>query len=313
MSTPSSWPLPPGSIRFVVPRPVVQQMAHHPLSMGLYPQGIGYYRKAAGHHMERPVHDDHLLIYCLEGSAVVGTGNKESLVHGESKGNSAGKVIRAGDFLILPRGTPHWYQANPQTPWTIYWAHFDGAEADEFVRHLAPEQGAAPMIHFSLGSSARVVGDFETLLEIRQATYHLNAFINAANQLRGILTHIALLKPLARHQDTGGRFDLERVHSLMLESVHGQLDLLSLANAVNLSKFHFIKKYKEVTGTTPIDHFIRLKIERACHLLDVTHQSVGQVAMDCGYQDAYYFSRAFKKVMGVSPREYRKLRTGAYA
>jgi AraC-like DNA-binding protein len=81
---------------------------------------------------------------------------------------------------------------------------------------------------------------------------------------------------------------------------------------VNLSRFHFIKKYKALTGTTPINHFIHLKIERACHLLDVTSKGVNEVAWALGYEDAYYFSRIFKKTMGISPSQYRRIRVGDF-
>jgi AraC-like DNA-binding protein len=77
-----------------------------------------------------------------------------------------------------------------------------------------------------------------------------------------------------------------------------------------LSKYHFIKKYKALTGTTPINHFIQLKIERACHLLDVTNKGIKEIAWAVGYEDAYYFSRIFRKVMGISPSQYRAIRLG---
>jgi YesN/AraC family two-component response regulator len=51
-----------------------------------------------------------------------------------------------------------------------------------------------------------------------------------------------------------------------------------------------------------------MKIQRACYLLDSTGQSVKQVAASVGYDDAYYFSRLFKKTIGVAPNEYRKHR-----
>src|SRR5690554_4060473 len=126
MSTPSSWPLPPESIRFVLPRQMVSKLATHPLSEQLYPLGIGYYQLARGHEMRREQHDDFLLIYCLEGSGRVeyGTDRKR-------------RIIRAGDLLVLPRGTPHHYWTDQRDPWSIYWIHFDGALSQEFVEQLA--------------------------------------------------------------------------------------------------------------------------------------------------------------------------------
>lgn len=299
MSTPSSWPLPPESIRFVIPRRVVAELAQHPLSSGLYPLGMGYYRQAQGHHMERDTHDDNLLIYCLDGEGDLWV--KETHYR-----------VKPGDILLIPKGITHAYKALRENPWTIYWVHFHGHHAAEFIRHLALPRAEQPNLVMPIGIHSRLVSDFEALLEARESTYNINAYICAANQLRQILTHIALLQPLARHRQSGEGLDIERVHSLMQARIHEQLDLDTLAETVNLSKYHFVKKYKEITGTTPINHFIQLKIERACHLLDTTNNHVNEIAFAVGYEDAYYFSRIFKKLMGVSPSQYRKMRTGAY-
>ncbi|GGB91677.1 MmsAB operon regulatory protein [Marinobacterium zhoushanense] len=300
MSNPSNWPLPPESIRFVVPRRIVQQLADHPLSRGLYPLGIGYYHQASGHHMERVEHDDYLLIYCLEGAGLLQVEGLKYSVH-------------AGDLVLLPKGVSHSYRALKSRPWTIYWAHFHGDDADAFYAHLSEPRQSAPILLTPLGLQSRLASDFEALLELRESTYNLSAYLCAANQLRQILTHIALLQPLARNRQKGDSLDLERVHSLMQAHVHEHLALDTLADSVNLSKYHFVKRYKELTGTTPINHFIQLKIERACHLLDTTSNSINEIAFAVGYEDAYYFSRIFKKIMGVSPSQYRNLRTGAYA
>lgn len=299
MSTPSSWPLPPESIRFVIPHRVISELAKHPLSSGLYPLGIGYYRQASGHQMERDSHDDNLLIYCLDGE-------------GELEVEGQKHRVRPGDILLIPRGIQHAYKARPSNPWTIYWTHFHGHHAADFIQHIAARKTGQNQLIIPIGIHSRLASDFEALLEARESTYNINAYICAANQLRQILTHIALLQPLARHKQSGEGLDIERIHSLMQARIHEQLDLDTLAETVNLSKYHFVKKYKEITGTTPINHFIQLKIERACHLLDTTNNHVNEIAFSVGYEDAYYFSRIFKKLMGVSPSQYRKMRTGAY-
>jgi AraC-like DNA-binding protein len=299
MSNPSSWPLPPESIRFVIPRRVITELAQHPLSQGLYPLGMGYYRQASGHQMARTIHDDNLLIYCLDGE-------------GEINVNDYNFRIKTGDILLIPKGIPHTYKARKKNPWTIYWVHFHGHHAPDFVEHLSQREASNRKFVIPIGIHSRLASDFEALLEARESTYNLNAYICAANQLRQILSHIALLQPLARQKQARGGLDIEKIHSLMQARVHEQLDLDTLTETVNLSKYHFVKKYKEVTGTTPINHFIQLKIERACHLLDTTVNGINEVAFAVGYEDAYYFSRIFKKLMGVSPSQYRKMRTGAY-
>ncbi|MGB2131257.1 MAG: AraC family ligand binding domain-containing protein [Marinobacterium sp.] len=265
------------------------------MSEQLYPLGVGYYQLARGHQMQREQHDDYLLIYCLEGSG--------RLEFGE---DNKRRIIRPGDLIVLPRHIPHHYWTDQKDPWSIYWIHFDGSLADSFLEQLDTDTGA-PVL--SLGIHSRLVADFEALLDARQARHHLASYLHSANQLRQLLTHIALLRPIARQQQEES-LDLEKVHSLMQTRLHEQLDVDTLASAVSLSKYHFIKKYKTLTGTTPINHFIQLKIERACHLLDVTNKGIKEIAWAVGYEDAYYFSRIFRKMMGISPSRYRAMRLG---
>lgn len=293
MSKPSSWPLPPDSARYVVPRSLVDLLRQHPLSRDLYPLGIGHYVQALGHAMERETHDDYLMIYCTEG--------RGSLTVGPRQG-----FLKAGQLLLLPRGLAHAYCADDADPWTIYWVHFEGPGAADFFRNL-PVDPDYPVV--SVGQNAKLVADFDTLLQVRQSGYQLRPYLHAANQLRQILSYLALLR------GDGGRrggFDLERVHSYMQAHIHEPLSLDHLAEQLSLSKYHFAKRYKEATGTSAINHFINLKIERACQLLDIGHQSVSEISYALGYDDAYYFSRIFKKVMGLSPTEYRKMRLGSW-
>ncbi len=298
MSRPSDWPLAPQSTRFVIPQRTIEQLAEHPLSKGLYPLGIGYYQRAEGHRMERKEHDDHLLIYCLEGGGMVTTEGRRNRV-------------KPGDMLLIPKGTAHAYTTYTKNPWTIYWIHFDGEDSTAFVQHIQQQRrGDRTGTVFSLGVHARLASEMGALLDSRQASYNLNAFIHCANHLRQILSHIAQLMPLARHQQSADSLDLEAVHSMMQSRIHEQLDLETLADTVNLSKYHFVKRYKELTGTTPINHFIHLKIERACYLLDLSQKNISEIAFALGYEDAYYFSRIFKKTMGISPSQYRQMRDG---
>ncbi|QLE98389.1 AraC family transcriptional regulator [Neptunomonas phycophila] len=295
MSQPSDWPLPPDSSRFVVPRKMVSLLSQHPLAKDLYPLGLGYYKQALNHTMSRNKHDDYLMIYCLDGE-------------GKLTINNQTHTVKAGDIICLPKGVAHAYKASETTPWTIYWVHFSGDKSEDFIDYLAINSNNYV---FPLGIHSRLTSDFESLLECRQYSYNINAFVHTASLLRQILTHIAQLQPLAKQQ-AAHNFDLERVHSLMQARIHEQLELEALAETVSLSKFHFIKKYKELTGTTPINHFIHLKVERACHLLDVTTKSINEISFAVGYEDAYYFSRIFKKIMGISPSQYRRMRMGTF-
>ncbi|RME70993.1 MAG: AraC family transcriptional regulator, partial [Verrucomicrobia bacterium] len=56
----------------------------------------------------------------------------------------------------------------------------------------------------------------------------------------------------------------------------------------------------------PLDYFNRLKVQRACELLATTTLSIAEIAEQLGFDDPYYFSRLFRKIMGMAPRVYRR-------
>jgi AraC-like DNA-binding protein len=93
----------------------------------------------------------------------------------------------------------------------------------------------------------------------------------------------------------------------MLRHQDQPLQVSKLASVSNISPSHYFAVFKRVTGFAPIDFFIRLRMQRACELLESTTLCVKEVAGSLGYDDPFYFSRVFKSVNGMAPTDYRKL------
>jgi len=291
MSRPSSWPIPNDSVRYLLPRPVISDLKENPLSKQLYPVAMGFYKKAQGHSMFREKHDDYLLIYCVNGEGLLKLNNKSI-------------KISSGDLVVLPKSIAHEYAAKKKTPWSIYWVHLDGTLATNYITQIS-KQGDANIL--PIGLHSRLITDFEALLDTRLSSFLLESHLHSCSLLSQIITYIALLYKQTQHK-VDKSLNLEAVKSLMLTHIHQQLDIDTLASTANLSKFHFIKRYKALTGRTPINDFIQMKIERACHLLDISDKSIATIGLELGYEDAYYFSRVFNKIMGISPTQYRSMR-----
>lgn len=96
--------------------------------------------------------------------------------------------------------------------------------------------------------------------------------------------------------------------NFMLENLGRKLRLDDLALAVDLSASHFSRLFQARTSHSPIDYFIQLKVQNACRLLDNYSWLISDVAREAGFEDQFYFSRVFHKVMGMSPANYRKRR-----
>jgi len=288
------WPLSRDAVRYLLPQHVIRELAKNPITSGSYLSAIGYYPKARGHKTSRSVHEDSLLIYCANGVGYFET-------------SSASGEVFPGEILLLPEGNaPHIYGADSRQPWTIYWCHFDGDCVDELARHMlySPRRPVIPV-----GLDPLLITYFTRILDSRRSSAGVAAFIHASCILRQLIAFVGR-QLLESRRGIRGDFDLQAIQGLMLENLDGRLELETLAKAVNLSKQHFICQYKRHTGIPPITHFIQLKIERACNLLDTTDRSIKQISEALGYQDALYFSRLFTKIIGMSPTQYRREHAG---
>ncbi|RLU01727.1 MAG: AraC family transcriptional regulator [Ketobacter sp.] len=290
MPVSSGWPLRPGAIRFFVPLFASVQLARHPLTESLYINGMGLYPNASGHTMSRQEHEDNLLMYCSEG-------------RGQVNANGTVSEVNPGDLILLPKGTSHDYQAAADHPWTLRWVHFAGAKALDYIANLGVADSVSVV---SVGQHPKIISDFDALFSVRETGYNMKALIHASQTLKQSLTYLAILIS-SQSQQARQPINLETIQTLMMANLSGELDLDALANAAHLSKYHFSKRYKALTGYSPIQHFIHLKMERACYLLDIGNQPISHVAAELGYEDPQYFSRLFKKVTGLSPRQYRHL------
>ena len=86
-----------------------------------------------------------------------------------------------------------------------------------------------------------------------------------------------------------------------------QIDLARLLQKSGYSEDYIRSCFKQFTGKTPNDFLTDIRIRHACFLIDVYRDelSLNRISGQCGYIDYVYFSKKFKSVMGISPREYR--------
>lgn len=84
------------------------------------------------------------------------------------------------------------------------------------------------------------------------------------------------------------------------------INLEDVSREVNISSYYLSRIFKESTGVNFIDYLTNLRVEKAKELLSSTNLSMKEVATKAGYADPNYFSKLFKKIVGVTPTEYRE-------
>jgi AraC-like DNA-binding protein len=91
---------------------------------------------------------------------------------------------------------------------------------------------------------------------------------------------------------------------------HAPLDLERMAEAAELSGFHFLRLFARVLGVTPHQYLVRSRLRRAARLLAEDSRAITDVAFDAGFNDLSNFVRTFHRAAGVSPRAFRQAAKG---
>ena len=108
-------------------------------------------------------------------------------------------------------------------------------------------------------------------------------------------------------QSTGKKYVVQQIMKYMEENYQEKISLEQIAANMYLSSFYIAKIFKSETGDTPINYLIRLRMEKAKEILEISpEEPIKEVAAAVGYSDAYHFSKLFKKHYGISPLYYKK-------
>lgn len=271
----------------VLPTESFQEYVEHPQVRRLYLTDVGYFPHARYHYRERKEGiEEYIFIFCMEGSGTIIVKDKKY-------------TLRENQAFCIPCFQGHSYYAHDEDPWSILWVHFKGEDTRYFpltkcqVRSFS-SQDTADRMHFL----------FVSLFQALDDHYTLGNFIYLSQTLSLILA-----EAYDREQ---GQSVLEQnkhvtdVVRYMYRHLEENLTLEQIGEEFSLSKSYLNAIFQKHTQHSPMDFFIHLKMKRSCRLLRTTDLPVYEVAQKMGYADPYYFSRIFRKIVGISPRQYRK-------
>ena len=142
-------------------------------------------------------------------------------------------------------------------------------------------------------------GEGADLLEIKGHMYFLASY----------LVRSFTVKTLGDNTYSGHVNKLNRVNKA-IKYMSGNYDkpitTRKLSELAHLSEGYFCQIFKEVTGKTAMEYLNHMRIEKAEKMLKKTEMTVTEVAYCCGFEDANYFSRTFKRIKGVNPGSVRR-------
>ncbi len=289
-----------GERAVVLPSPVIEEFKKSDLGSLLHITDIGFYPKASFHFRKRNKEEalQYILIYCIEGEGWFEIDHQVQ------------KVV-ANQIFILPKAKAHSYGSNSKNTWTIYWIHFDGEKAAFFSEGMDKPLQISPEKDSRLDDRFKLFEEIFTALKNGYSRNNLEFSITALFYFFGSLKYLSTYRASNNSNQQQLQRDVadEAIH-FMRENVRKRLTLKDMADFVGFSPSHFSVVFQNKTGYSPLNYFIHLKIQEACHYLDFSDMKINQISMMVGFEDPFYFSRIFTKIMGYSPSEYRKRKKG---
>lgn len=204
-------------------------------------------------------------------------------------------------LLLVPAGAGVSFGTLPgKETFTKYWMHFDVRLGETPLFDLI----SVPWL-LQVDDADFVQERFRAILEGENEKDSLSAVLRQQAAVMELLAWILDQHPLERHMDTSSQM-LETVLKFIHENAVEKISVEKLSRMAGVHPNHFIKVFHKQIGTTPRQYINKLRMERAKELLLQEECTIGEVASQVGFNDESYFSRAFKKYMGRTPREFRR-------
>lgn len=269
-----------------LPVEVFSEYAENSLVKRMYPTDVFFFPKADHHDMDREDGiEEYIYMYCTEGEGAIQVNEKQYL-------------LRENEAFCIPRFQKHCYRSDKGNPWSIFQIHFKGEDTPYF-----PLDDCKIVKFRSSYASNQMMYLFDQLFRVLNEKYTLGNFIYMSQILSVILTE-------TYHREKESKIVNQNKHvTSIVQYMHRHIDdnlsMESICKEARLSKSYVNAIFLKYTQLAPMEFFINLKMQEACRMLRSSDLYVYEIAQRLGYKDQYYFSRVFKKVVGISPREYK--------
>ncbi|MDR0963567.1 MAG: AraC family transcriptional regulator [Clostridium sp.] len=225
--------------------------------------------------------------------------------------------IEEGDLIVLNPGVRHQ---------SLFVKDADPRATEFFVGFSDIQLEGCEKNHFPLPAGQYIR---HTTGDLRQRLFRLCASMEAEksqprigryHMLKSYLLQILILlirdqaapaipQPSCAFESVNKKHVVEQIVNYFEDHFVEKISLDQIADNMYLSPFYISKIFKSETGDTPIRHLINIRLDKAKELLEEDEsQSIQEIAAQVGYDDAYHFSKLFKKRYGVAPSLWNRSR-----
>lgn len=266
-----------------IARALLDQAAKQAGTRRLLVESAGYTQVAA------PIHRPRGVPYAIIAVCVGGKGLLE--VDGATH-----RIEPGTTFVTLP-GIAHSYRTIEEA-WRLWWCTLSGTDTTELIENLGVAS-SAPIV------PVRRLDEIIDGLEELVATYEANQTPACLLDASGIAWRLLTRMIADRSRPVRGQ-PVAQAMAYLADHFDEPVRAAELAAIVGASRSRLMALFKQATGGGVLAYQKQFRMARARRLLDDSDLSIAEVARQAGYSDQYYFSRHFRRLTGMSPRDFRK-------
>ncbi len=227
--------------------------------------------------------------------------------------------VAAGDVFVIHPGVAHGYTKTASVSLLNILFDMDKLQLPHWDLVRLPGYHAlftfGPRLRGGAELEGRLRLDMDDLAELdsfARAIEHEIAVQPPGYQFTAVAKLMEIISLLSRaygqdeHMRSSVPAQLGEVLSFMENHLDSQVTVPELARLARMSESTFMRAFRRTLDSTPIEHMIRLRMRRASTLLCRPELGIAQIAAMVGFRDANYFSRQFRKVVKLSPSQYRE-------
>lgn len=220
-----------------------------------------------------------------------------------SKGEETYHIHRGQGFLVFPSQTAA-CQADQVHPWEYVWIEFDGMCAQSVIQESGLEADA-PVYHSDDKTLTKMMED--AMLELVHKSEDTQYYkISKLYEFADCLVRSSAAAKKCSTRGTLSDYYLKAAFSYIAHNYMNPISVESIARQCNIHRNRLLKIFKDHTGMSPREYLITYRMSKAAQLLVTTQLPVSEIGTAAGYPNQLHFSRAFKHVYGMPPRQYRE-------
>lgn len=262
------------------------------IDLGMYQYG---YEQCEPGHSFGPATRNHYLFHYI----ISGTG---TLMADNAKGETQTYSIKSRQgFLIFP-GQITTYIADQNLPWEYVWIEFDGLRVKEAL-DLTELSVSTPVYHsHSKDLREQLMNEMLYIVHhAKESPFHL---IGHLYLFLDYLTQSAKSKKLVQSSKMSDYYIKEAINYIE-QNFQNNITIEDIAAVCGINRSYFGKIFRNSIGRSPQEFLMNYRMVKATELLKLTSLSIAEIGSAVGYENQLHFSRAFKTIYGVSPREWR--------